>query len=219
MTAAMLAAYPERFAGGAIVAGVPYRCAETVAEALHCMNPGVDLAPAEWRRRVLERARPEGRRIPPVSIWQWTADTLVVPRNQQELVEQWTAVHGISSTPARSERKGSIMRELFSDTAGDVRVESVLVDGLAHAFPPYTQTGHHPAASPEILWSQLMSVVHRDHAVLGAIRRQLAQEQNEKISQPIRAHAFFLPASKRILINGKTSRRGRRGALPETRPA
>jgi poly(hydroxyalkanoate) depolymerase family esterase len=134
MTAAMLAAYPERFAGGAIVAGVPYRCADTVAEALHCMNPGVDLAPAEWRRRVLERAA-EGRSIPPVSIWQGTADTLVVPRNQQELVEQWTAVHGISPIPAHSERKGSIVRELFSDTAGDVRVESVLVDGLAHAFP------------------------------------------------------------------------------------
>jgi poly(3-hydroxybutyrate) depolymerase len=83
----------------------------------------------------LSAAGPEGRRIPPVSIWQGTADTLVVPRKQQELVEQWTAVHGISSTPARSERKGSIMRELFSDTAGDVRVESALVDGLAHAFP------------------------------------------------------------------------------------
>ena len=40
MAAAMLAAYPERFAGGAIVAGVPYGCANTVDEALRCMNPG-----------------------------------------------------------------------------------------------------------------------------------------------------------------------------------
>ena len=38
MTAVMLAAYPELFAGGAIVAGVPYRCAETVSEALRCMK-------------------------------------------------------------------------------------------------------------------------------------------------------------------------------------
>jgi poly(3-hydroxybutyrate) depolymerase len=40
MAAAMLAAYPERFAGGAIVAGVPYGCANSVTKALQCMNPG-----------------------------------------------------------------------------------------------------------------------------------------------------------------------------------
>jgi poly(hydroxyalkanoate) depolymerase family esterase len=42
MTAVMLAAYPERFAGGAIVAGVPYGCADTVTKALHCMNACFD---------------------------------------------------------------------------------------------------------------------------------------------------------------------------------
>ena len=42
MTAAMLAAYPERFAGGAIVAGVPFGCADTVIRAFDCMKP--------WRR-------------------------------------------------------------------------------------------------------------------------------------------------------------------------
>jgi poly(hydroxyalkanoate) depolymerase family esterase len=52
MAAAMLAAYPERFAGGAIVAGVPYGCADSISKALQCMNPGIDQSPAEWRRRV-----------------------------------------------------------------------------------------------------------------------------------------------------------------------
>ena len=56
MAAAMLAAYPERFAGGAIVAGVPYGCANTVTEALQCMNPGIDQAPSEWGRRVVDVA-------------------------------------------------------------------------------------------------------------------------------------------------------------------
>jgi poly(3-hydroxybutyrate) depolymerase len=64
MAAVMLAAYPERFAGGAIVAGVPYGCANTVGEALQCMNPGIDQTPAEWGRRVVEVAGAEGRIIP-----------------------------------------------------------------------------------------------------------------------------------------------------------
>jgi poly(3-hydroxybutyrate) depolymerase len=51
----------ERFAGGAIVAGVPYGCADTVSKALQCMRPGVDQTPAEWARRV----RLAGGTIPP----------------------------------------------------------------------------------------------------------------------------------------------------------
>jgi len=40
MTSAMLATYPEVFAGGGIVAGLPYGCADNLSEALQCMNNG-----------------------------------------------------------------------------------------------------------------------------------------------------------------------------------
>jgi poly(3-hydroxybutyrate) depolymerase len=103
------------------------------------MNPGVDQEPAEWRRRVRDLAGVEGP-VPPVSIWQGDADTRVVPRNGQELVEQWTAVHGIPPTPAHSERSGRITRELYTDGAGVTRVESVLVEGLGHAFPIHARS-------------------------------------------------------------------------------
>ena len=131
MAAAMLAAYPDLFAGGAIVAGVPYRCAETVSEALRCMSPGVDHSPAEWRGKVAAGER----RFPAVSIWQGDADTRVVPANQRELVEQWTALHGIADRPGRTEPGRIVTRTVFTDSAGVVRVESVLVHGLKHAFP------------------------------------------------------------------------------------
>jgi poly(3-hydroxybutyrate) depolymerase len=91
-------------------------------------------------------------RVPPVSIWQGDADTRVVPRNQQELVEQWTALHGISATPARSERSGRMTREFYIDGAGVTRVESVLVEGLAHAFS--IRTGGTPSCGPAISWSR-----------------------------------------------------------------
>src|SRR5215212_5183297 len=40
MTAVMLATYPDIFAGGGIVAGIPYRCAENLADALQCLSAG-----------------------------------------------------------------------------------------------------------------------------------------------------------------------------------
>jgi poly(hydroxyalkanoate) depolymerase family esterase len=131
MTAVMLAAYPEMFAGGAIVAGVPYRCAADVLEALRCMSPGVDHSPAEWRRKVTAGER----RFPSVAVWQGDADTRVVPANQRELVEQWTALHGLADAQGRTESARGMTRTIYADSAGVARVESVLVKGLKHAFP------------------------------------------------------------------------------------
>ena len=136
MAVVMLAAYPERFAGGASVAGVPYGCADTVFKALQCINPGLDLTPNEWRARAREATGHEGPvRVPPMSIWHGTSDTRVLPRNQQELVDQWTALHGIPETFVRSERVGRITRKSYPGGAAIPRVESVAVEGHGHAFP------------------------------------------------------------------------------------
>jgi poly(hydroxyalkanoate) depolymerase family esterase len=135
MTAVMLALYPERFAGGAIVAGVPFGCADTVATALRCMNPGTDRTPDQWRRRVREASAGVGR-FPRVSVWHGDGDIRVVPRNRIELVEQWTAAHDIAPTTPHSRDSNEIFtRDVYVDASGTPQVESVLVKGLGHAFP------------------------------------------------------------------------------------
>jgi poly(hydroxyalkanoate) depolymerase family esterase len=40
MTSVMLATYPDVFAAGGIIAGLPYRCAESLSDALQCMGTG-----------------------------------------------------------------------------------------------------------------------------------------------------------------------------------
>ncbi len=135
MTAAMLAAYPERFAGGAIVAGVPYGCADTVIRAFDCMNPGVDRKPEEWRQ-ALAGTSGSPARYPPVSIWHGDADERVVSRNRIELIEQWTAAHGLTGIAIQSlPANGTLLREIYADASGTPKVESVVVKGLGHAFP------------------------------------------------------------------------------------
>ncbi len=135
MTAAMLAAYPERFAGGAIVAGVPYGCADTVIRARDCMKPGVDRKPEEWRQ-ALAGTSGSPTRYPPVSIWHGDADERVVPRNRIELIEQWTAAHGLTGIALQSlPANGTLLREIYADASGTPKVESVVVKALGHAFP------------------------------------------------------------------------------------
>jgi poly(hydroxyalkanoate) depolymerase family esterase len=48
MTAAMLAAYPDMFAGGAIIAGLPFGAAFNVPDALNAMRHAPERAPAQW---------------------------------------------------------------------------------------------------------------------------------------------------------------------------
>ena len=166
MAAVMLAAYPDLFAGGAILAGVPYGCADTAADWwlswqkwwFRLYNPafgeagwaayacgigrhGFPLptpfahAPEAWA----QRARAAGAAVPAswprVSLWQGTADRTVNPSNLDGLTGQWTALHGIDGVPEEDQVTGSYRRRSFADAQGQVRVETYLVEGLAHAVP------------------------------------------------------------------------------------
>lgn len=130
MSAAMLAAYPEKFSGGAIVAGIPVGCADTVSDALHCMNPGVDRPPAEWGKAVPSAPA----RLARIAIWHGDRDERVTPLNARELVEQWGAVLGVQPPPARTQTD-NLVRERYANADGSRMLESVTVKGLAHAFP------------------------------------------------------------------------------------
>lgn len=165
MTAVMLAVYPELFQGGAILAGVPYGCADTAGSrllalqrrALVLANPygeaawaayacGIDrtglLQTAPRSRSALEwgelvrRAAPEGTRAwPKVSLWQGLDDRTVHPQNLAELVKQWTAVHGIDVVPDQEEVTPAYRRRGYAGPDGVIRVEAFELPGLEHAVP------------------------------------------------------------------------------------
>lgn len=142
MTAVMLATYPELFAGGAIVAGVPYKCASTTSEALgQCgvslsgqLVPTKDLTPQQWGNLV-RNASTHGGPFPVVSIWQGTSDTTVNPLNQSELVDQWTNVLGIDPVPDTEDKINGHARKIYRDGSGKALVESVLISGMGHGTP------------------------------------------------------------------------------------
>ncbi|HEY0640445.1 MAG TPA: PHB depolymerase family esterase [Pseudonocardiaceae bacterium] len=135
MTAVLLATYPEVFAGGGIVAGIPYRCATGLTGAFGCMNPGTDLTPAQWGDRVRAASQHTGAR-PKVSIWHGTADTTVRPMNAAELMQQWTNVHGTDQTPDASDSIGGHPRRVYGGV-----VETVDISGMNHGQPVDPGTG------------------------------------------------------------------------------
>ena len=129
-TSVMIATYPERFAGAAIMSGLPYRCATSVAGAYSCQSPGVTKTPSQWGDLV--RGSHAGP-YPRLQIWHGSTDTTVVPANETELVKQWTNVHGIDDTADETETIGSATRTAYKSASGMVLVEAYKVTGMGHA--------------------------------------------------------------------------------------
>ncbi len=155
MTAVLMANYPELFRGGAIVAGTPYDCnspsfltwvpwwfldtwfgdaaAASYACGLFNYAPTQRSAKA-WGDFVRAASGGTPTRWPRVSLWQGTADSIVNPVNQRELVKQWTNVLGIDQTPDRVDAAGNIRHSVFQDVSGAARLETYEIAGFDHAI-------------------------------------------------------------------------------------
>ncbi|WP_225825389.1 alpha/beta hydrolase family esterase [Streptomyces naphthomycinicus] len=142
MTAVMLAAYPDVFSAGAVVAGLPYDCTRDNSP-YTCMNPGVDLTPADWARRVRDAYPAYTGPWPRAAVWYGDQDTTVAPRNATELRDQWTALHGLSQTPTRTTAIGpdATRQDQYLAADGTVAVEVDRVPGIGHGTPVDPGTG------------------------------------------------------------------------------
>lgn len=134
MTSVMLATYPDVFAGGAIVAGLPYRCATSQSAAFSCMNPGSDLSPAQWGAKVRAASSWTGP-WPIVSIWHGDADYVVRPANLTESLEQWADVHGIDTVADATDTVSGFPHRVYKDAAGNAKVETYVITGMGHGTP------------------------------------------------------------------------------------
>jgi poly(3-hydroxybutyrate) depolymerase len=134
MASVMLAAYPDLFAGGAILAGVAYGCAGDVGEAFQCMAGRAESDAATLARSVRAASGHTGP-WPRVQVWQGSADTTVVPSNADAIVRQWTALHGLAATPDRADRVEGHARRAWLGPKGEALVEEYRIAGMAHGVP------------------------------------------------------------------------------------
>ena len=134
MASVMLATYPEVFAGGAIIAGLPYGCASNVQQAFEAMFEEQGHAAQALGDRVRAASRHRGS-WPKISVWHGTSDPIVKPSNCENIIRQWTNVHGVSDSPSYQELIGSHTRRIWSDANGKARVEAFLISGMAHGVP------------------------------------------------------------------------------------
>jgi poly(hydroxyalkanoate) depolymerase family esterase len=137
MAAALLAAYPNVFAAGGIVAGMPVGCAASPAGAMLRMR-----RPDKFRTRsgaandVRAATSFRYRRAwPRLTIWQGTRDRTVDPENAEALAEQWSEVHGLSAKANIDECAPGFRRRAWGRANRPASVELWTIDDWGHRFP------------------------------------------------------------------------------------
>jgi len=134
MASVMLAAYPELFAAGAILAGIAYGGADSVGEAFEWMG-GRGASDGAALAGHVRRASPHRGPWPRVQVWHGSADSTVVPSNADAIVAQWAQLHGLPPGPSRVDAVDGHPRRAWLGTDGTPLIEEYRIAGMAHGVP------------------------------------------------------------------------------------
>jgi len=132
MTSSLLVNYPELFTAGAVVAGVPYLCADGLITAISCMRNGPSKSSTELMM-LAKKNHPQQTQWPKLSVWSGDEDSIVNPNNAAVLAQQWVKLMRLD-IPVRSEHLTDYKISQWQDDNQKTQVELIQVTNLAHGI-------------------------------------------------------------------------------------
>lgn len=137
MTTAMLAAYPDVFSGGAVMSGLPYKVATSSNQAFMAMFGNVNQSPGQLGNSVRSASSYSGS-WPKVGVFHGTSDYTVYYMNQNEIMEQWTNVHGADQTADATtnsfQGNPSVSKQEYHNGSGETVVVTYSFNGMGHTI-------------------------------------------------------------------------------------
>jgi acetylxylan esterase len=141
MTQALMGVYPELFAAGVAVSGVPCGCwavdytgdvASNGQWSGPCAGGQVTKTAQQWGDLVRSMFAGYTGHRPRLQLWHGAADTTISFKNQAEAVKEWTNVLSLSSAPTTSDTKFGGTHELWKNACGFGVLETFSIDGAGH---------------------------------------------------------------------------------------
>jgi poly(hydroxyalkanoate) depolymerase family esterase len=217
MTSVMLATYPEIFAGGAIIAGLPFGIATNVREALSGMHQSSSRAAGELGDLVRNASNHRGP-WPKISVWHGSADRTVNPANANEIVKQWLDVHQLPAAPMSEADVDGYPRQVWWNADGETIVESYTITNMAHGTPLGIADNdeHYGAQGAFLIEAGISSSYHianffglteRIHLPKKADATDAAQEVSKKIPARVAASSRTPDFAKVLVPLTKPNRR------------
>ena len=139
MAAVLGVTYPDLYAAIGVHSGLAYAAAHDIASAFAAMSQG-----ARTRGHGQHGDSPAAvpcARVVPAIVFHGDHDTKVHPRNGDQVIAQWTAIHGAGATPLQvTVQHGQVpdghayTREVYQDASGRSILEQWRVHGAGHAW-------------------------------------------------------------------------------------
>jgi poly(hydroxyalkanoate) depolymerase family esterase len=132
MTSALLVHYPELFSAGAVIAGLPYPCANNLAKAISCMRNG----PSQSSMELASLARQGNETIkkwPRLIVITGSKDNVVNPNNSQSLALQWSALSENSLKPSKSST-ADYQQTLWQTIEEPAQVKLIEINEIGHGL-------------------------------------------------------------------------------------
>jgi len=157
MAAVMLSTYPEVFAAGAVIAGLPFAVADTVPEAFDRMR-GHGGPPPEALAELVKNASAHTGPWPRLSVWHGSADNTVDQLNASALLNQWRPLHDVPAAPSEADTVNGYPHRVWRDATGRAVIEEYSVTGLGHGTPlDVVGSDHGETAAPFMLDASISS--------------------------------------------------------------
>lgn len=132
MTSALLVHYPELFSAGAVIAGLPYPCANNLAKAISCMRNG----PSQSSIELASLAKQDNEAVkkwPRLIVITGSKDKVVSPKNSHSLALQWSKLSETSLKPSKTSPVG-YQQTLWQGNEGSPQVKLVEISEMGHGL-------------------------------------------------------------------------------------
>lgn len=141
MASAALINYPELFHSGAVIAGLPFPCANNLTKAISCMKSGPSQSIDELVNSA-KKMHPINTQWPSLIVWTGDNDKIVNPNNSKMLASQWVELTHSDSPPQVSELPGYSLTQ-WNNKKNHPMIKLFNISGTGHGISvnPHIKNG------------------------------------------------------------------------------
>tara|TARA_R110001583_G_scaffold12410_4_gene55151 strand:- start:3536 stop:4519 length:984 start_codon:yes stop_codon:yes gene_type:complete len=158
MASSLLVNYPELFTAGAVVAGIPFPCADGLITGISCMKNGPSQTTDELVT-LIQKMNPKQTTWPKLSVWTGANDSIVNPLNSSMLAQQWAQLLKVTAKPIVDKKSGYTITR-WQNVDKKTQVELVEVMNRDHGIMVNPNEENGGEVSDYLLASPISTVKH-----------------------------------------------------------